>query len=151
MLDPVQPLEYETGLLDDTQSCYQLFITIQFSGTQRPFFDVSDYFFHLNWLTVSRDKLGLLSSKSRGNKSKIKLGKISLAESLSKVTNSSILENPQFSRVTGCCYGYCDKLWFVDASAPWLADVTVRFLVFDYSQLPNFIVRFQPYTTISEN
>ena len=38
----------------------------------------------------------MLSSKSRGNKSKEKLVKISLAESLSKVTNSSILENPQF-------------------------------------------------------
>ena len=29
-----------------------------------------------------------------------KLGKISLAETLSRVTNSSILENPQFGRVS---------------------------------------------------
>ena len=26
------------------------------------------------------------------------------------ITNSSILENPQFGRVSGCCYGYCNKL-----------------------------------------
>ena len=52
----------------------------------------------------------MLSSKSRGNKSKFKLGKISLAESLSKVTNSFILENPHFDSVSGCSYGYCDKL-----------------------------------------
>ena len=58
----------------------------------------------------SRDKLSLLSSKSRGNRSKLKLGKILLAESLFKVTNYSILENPQFGRVSGCCYDYCDKL-----------------------------------------
>ena len=34
-----------------------------------------------------------------------------LAESMSKVRNSSILENSQFGKVSGCCYGYCDKLW----------------------------------------
>ena len=32
-----------------------------------------------------------------------KLGKISPAKTLSNVTNSSISENPQFSRVSGCC------------------------------------------------
>ena len=39
-----------------------------------------------------------------------KLGKISPAETLSNVTNSSILENPQF----GCC-GYCDNFcdWWI--------------------------------------
>ena len=44
---------------------------------------------------------------------------ISLEESLSKVTNSSILENPQFGRESGCCYGYCDKLcdWWIKLSA----------------------------------
>ena len=44
-----------------------------------------------------------------------KLGKISLAETLSNVTNSSILENPQFGRVSGCCYGYCDNFcdWWI--------------------------------------
>ena len=33
--------------------------------------------------------------------------------------NSSILENPQFGRVSGCCYGYCDKLcdWWIKLSA----------------------------------
>ena len=61
----------------------------------------------------------MLSSKSCGNKSKLILGKISLAESLSKVTNSSIVENPQFRKVSGCCYGYCDKLcdWWINLSA----------------------------------
>ena len=38
-----------------------------------------------------------------------KLGKISLQETLSSVTNSSVLENALVSRVTGYCYGYCDK------------------------------------------
>ena len=35
---------------------------------------------------------------------------ISSAETLSNVTNSSILGNPQFVRVSGCCYGYCDNV-----------------------------------------
>ena len=34
-----------------------------------------------------------------------------LDESLSRVANSSILENPQFGKVSGCRHGYCDKLW----------------------------------------
>ena len=38
-----------------------------------------------------------------------KLGKISLQETLSSVTNSSVLENALVSRVTGYCYGYFDK------------------------------------------
>ena len=56
---------------------------------------------------------------SRGNKSKLKLGKISSVESLSKVTYSSTLENPQFGKLSGCCYGYCDKLcdWWIKLSA----------------------------------
>ena len=35
------------------------------------------------------------------------------------LTNSSILENPQFGRVSGCCYGYRDKLcdWWIKLSA----------------------------------
>ena len=37
------------------------------------------------------------------------LGKITLAEILSSVTNSSILENPQFGRLRACYYGYCDN------------------------------------------
>ena len=36
--------------------------------------------------------------------------KISLAETLSSVTNSSILKNPQFGRDSGYCHGYCDNL-----------------------------------------
>ena len=38
-----------------------------------------------------------------------------LTESLSKVTNSSVLENPHLCKVSGCCYGYCDKLcdWWI--------------------------------------
>ena len=57
--------------------------------------------------------------------------------SLSSVTNSSILENPQFGRVGGCCYGYCDKFcdWWIKLSALNMTDVTVRL---------------QPYTIISE-
>ena len=43
------------------------------------------------------------------NTNYLKLEKISLAETLSNVTNSSILENPQFGRVRGRCYGYIDK------------------------------------------
>ena len=41
-----------------------------------------------------------------------------LAESLSGVTNSSILENPQVGRVSGCWYGYSDKLcdWWIKLS-----------------------------------
>ena len=33
--------------------------------------------------------------------------------------NSSILENPQFGRASGCCYGYCDELcdWWMKLSA----------------------------------
>ena len=33
--------------------------------------------------------------------------------------NSSILENPQFGRVSGCCYGYWDKLcdWWIKLRA----------------------------------
>ena len=44
-----------------------------------------------------------------------KLGKISLADTLSNVTNSSILENPQFGRVSGCCCSYCDNFcdWWI--------------------------------------
>ena len=31
------------------------------------------------------------------------------------VTNSSILENPQFDRAGGCCYDYCDNVcaWWI--------------------------------------
>ena len=47
-----------------------------------------------------------------------KLEKISLAETLSNVTNASILENPQFGRVRGRCYGYFDKFcdWWTSLS-----------------------------------
>ena len=39
--------------------------------------------------------------------------------SLPNVTNSSILENPQFGRVGGWCYSYCDKFcdWWIKLSA----------------------------------
>ena len=36
-------------------------------------------------------------------------GKVSQAHTQSHVTTSSILENPQFGRVSVCWYGYCDK------------------------------------------
>ena len=68
-----------------------------------------------------------------------------LAESLFKVANSSILENPQFGKVSGCCCGYCDKLWnWWIKLGDWLMQLS------DYSQLSDFNVRFQPYTIISE-
>ena len=37
----------------------------------------------------------------------------------SVLKNSSILENPQFGRVSGRCYGYCDRLcdWRIMLSA----------------------------------
>ena len=38
-----------------------------------------------------------------------KLGKITVAETPPSVTISSILENPQFARVSGCSRCYCDK------------------------------------------
>ena len=41
-----------------------------------------------------------------------------LAESLSRVTNSSVLENPQVGRVSGYWNGYSDKLcdWWIKLS-----------------------------------
>ena len=47
-----------------------------------------------------------------------KLEKISLAETLSNVINSTILENPQFGKVRGRCYGYFDKFcdWWTSLS-----------------------------------
>ena len=69
-------------------SCYQLIITVIISKKMSAFFLV----------------------QQRWNTKCPKLGKISLAETLSNVTNSSILENPQF----GCC-GYCDNFcdWWI--------------------------------------
>ena len=39
--------------------------------------------------------------------------------SLSNVTNSFILDNPQFGRIGGCCYSNCAKLcdWWIKLSA----------------------------------
>ena len=47
-----------------------------------------------------------------------KLEKISLAQTLSNVTNSSTLENPQFGGVRGRCYGYFDNFcdWWTSLS-----------------------------------
>ena len=41
--------------------------------------------------------------------------------------NSSILENTQFGRVGGCCYGYCDK--FFDSWIKLSALITVNCLI----------------------
>ena len=60
---------------------------------------------------------GILFCERAFNANYPKLGKISLAKTLLyvSVTNSSILENPQFGRVSGCCYGYFDKFcdWWI--------------------------------------
>ena len=44
---------------------------------------------------------------------------ITFTISLSNVTNSFILESPQFGRVSGCCYGYCGEFcdWWIKVSA----------------------------------
>ena len=47
-----------------------------------------------------RENKCILLVKEHLNTESPKLGKISLAETLSRVTNSSILENPQFGRVS---------------------------------------------------
>ena len=61
--------------------------------------------------------------------------------SLSYVTNASILKNLQFGRVSGCCYGYCDKFcdWWIKLSALNMIGLCncpitgVRFTVSDYN------------------
>ena len=69
------------------------------------------------------DRIGrhqfLLQINNRYNfRKKIHLGQTSLVKTMSKVRNSSILEIPQFtffSRISGCCYGYCDQFcdWWI--------------------------------------
>ena len=61
-------------------------------------------------VTMSEKINGFFLVKAHFNTKCPKLGKISLQETLSRVTNSSILENAQVSRVTGySAYGYCDN------------------------------------------
>ena len=72
-----------------------------------------------------------------------------LAKWLAKVTNLSILENLQFGRISGCCYGYSDKLcvWWIKMSAlkmiGW-CNCPIS------ANCPIFTVRFEPYTRISD-
>ena len=42
-----------------------------------------------------------------------------LSQRQSNSTNSSNLENPQFTRLSGCCYGYLDNFcdWWILPSA----------------------------------
>ena len=78
---------------------------------------------------------GFFLVKEHFNTKCSKLGKVSLQETLSSVTNSSILENAQVSRVTGYCYGYCDNFSVIGVFSwvhlIWLANVTVRLQVSD--------------------
>ena len=64
-----------------------------------------------------RENKGILICERAFNANYPKLWKISLAKTLLNVsvTNSSILENPQFGRVSGCSYGYFDKFcdWWI--------------------------------------
>ena len=80
--------------LDDTMSCYQLIITI----------------------TISEKQKGLIGKKTfNRNISKFTSGKISPAETLSKVTNSAVLEKPQPWWVSFCCYSDCNQCgdWWI--------------------------------------
>ena len=77
--------EYDYGpKMDDSKSWYQLIITITISEKTNAFF-FGERAFNTNYP---------------------KLGKISLAETLS---DDTLLGNPQFGRISGCFYGYCDK------------------------------------------
>ena len=75
-----------------------------------------------------------------------KLEKISLAETLSNVINSTILENPQFGKVRGRCYGYFDKFcdWWTSLSTHLKCDWLIMMKLSDYSQLSDYC----PITTI---
>ena len=57
------------------------------------------------------------------------------------ITNSSILENLQFGRVSVCCYGYCDKL------CDWWIKLTALNMIGWHNCST---VQFQPYAIISE-
>ena len=63
----------------------------------------------------------LLVKEHLNTKCPEKLGKISLAETLTSVTNSSrsILEKARFGRVSSYCYGYRDNFcdWWIYLSA----------------------------------
>ena len=75
-----------------------------------------------------------------------KLEKISLAETLPNVINSTILENPQFGRVRGRCYGYFDKFcdWWTSLSTHLKYDWLIMMKLSDYSQLSDYC----PITTL---
>ena len=75
-----------------------------------------------------------------------KLEKISLAETLSNVINSTILENPQFGKVRGRCYGYFDKFcdWWTSLSTHLKCDWLIMMKLSDYSQLSDYC----PITTL---
>lgn len=65
---------------------------------------------------MSENSNAFLNCERAFNTNYLKLGKIlTLAETPPNVTNFSILENPQFDRLSGCCYGYCDKFcdWWI--------------------------------------
>ena len=59
-------------------------------------------------------------------------------ETVCKVKNSSILEIPQNC---GCCHSYCDQFYYCGFNwedLVWLAALTVRLQVSDYSQLSDY-------------
>ena len=69
-------------------------------------------------LTFLRGKNAFFFCERAFNTNYPKLEKISLAQTLSNVTNSSTLENPQFGGVRGRCYGYFDNFcdWWTSLS-----------------------------------
>ena len=69
----------------------------------------------LESLQFPRKQMNFFGDQRAFNTNYPKLGNITLAETRSNVTHTSILENRQFGRVSGCCYGYCDKFcdWWI--------------------------------------
>ena len=61
-----------------------------------------------NRYNFQENKCNLFCEKAFNSKNP-NFGKVSQAQTQSYVTTSSILENPQFGRVSVCWYGYCDK------------------------------------------
>ena len=112
--------------LDDTKSCYKLITTITISEKKK----TNAFFFCERAFKTNYPKLE----------------KISQAETLSNVMNSTILKNPQIGRVTGRCYGYFDKFWdwWTSLSTHLKYDWLIMMKLSDYSQLSDYC----PITTL---
>ena len=85
-------------------------------------------------VTISKKKCILLWWKSIWIPNVQNQGKYHWRRHCLNVTNSSILENPQFGRVSGYCSGYCDNFcdWWVQLNA------LVRLQGSDYRQLSDY-------------